>query len=180
MNDAELVEVLRCTANDSEDAICKGKKCPLYGYEGCCYDYAGLVAADRIEELLAEVERLRPVNGTPGNVYDRTLIDCMRGFGSVEVDENTRPEYFRKWRSFSELSALRLELLLKKIDQLDREKAALMEQLGKTDINCEYCAQQIEGYAPCDQFESCRECTADCACKDCENNSHWKWQGLKE
>ena len=47
------------------------------------------------------------------------------------------------------------------IRQLERERDALLEDLRGTD--------------PCDNCKFCGD-----ACKDCEEDEHWEWRGVKE
>ena len=67
------------------------------------------------------------------------------------------------------------------IQQLEREKEALLTALKCTDLECEHCKH-------CNIMENvckydCSDCELDadnCPCKECRKNSHWEWAGIKE
>lgn len=60
----------------------------------------------------------------------------------------------------------------------DALEAALMD-MKRADIDCTLCANNREN-APCDVADcDCSVCTQDCICKDCRDNSNWKWRETK-
>ena len=111
---------------------------------------------------------------------DRTLIDCLSGFGEVQLESNVRPEYLHKWQEFSRNGALRLESLLAEVETLKAEKQRLAECLRRVDSDCTYCAQAWKvNVKVCDGAPNCKECPSDdCRCKTCSDNSNWEWVGL--
>lgn len=67
------------------------------------------------------------------------------------------------------------------IQQLEREKEALLTALKCTDLECEHCkhCNSMENVCKCD----CSDCELDadnCPCNECRKNSHWEWAGIKE
>lgn len=67
------------------------------------------------------------------------------------------------------------------IQQLERERDALLKALKCTDIDCGHCkhCNTMEDVCQCD----CSDCELDadkCTCNKCRNNSHWEWAGIKE
>ena len=71
--------------------------------------------------------------------------------------------------------------LQKRIEQLEREKEALLTALKCTDLDCGHCkhCNIMEDVCKID----CSDCELDadkCPCNECRNNSHWEWAGIKE
>lgn len=53
--------------------------------------------------------------------------------------------------------------------------AALMADLKKVDTDCSFCAHNATP-APCEGTDNmCDQCTEDCVCKTCRDNSNWVW-----
>lgn len=81
------------------------------------------------------------------------------------------------------------KMAAQKIDKLEAElekTKALLSQavadLKDADVNCAYCAHK-QPPAPCAENEehyTCEECHHDCYCKDCDDNSKWEYQKIKE
>ena len=67
---------------------------------------------------------------------------------------------FNAYLHITNLQAENAELQ-KRIERLEREKDALLKDLKATD--------------PCD---NCKHCGDNC--KDCEEDEHWEWRGVKE
>lgn len=67
------------------------------------------------------------------------------------------------------------------IQQLERERDALLEAMKDTDINCDYCKHSdiMQNVCKCD-CSFCDIPADDCHCNECRNNSHWEWAGIKE
>lgn len=71
------------------------------------------------------------------------------------------------------------------ITELEQTKALLAEavkQVKELDIECKYCDHRWQP-VPCaetDDFFTCEECSYDCYCKECRNNSKWQWSGIKQ
>ena len=69
--------------------------------------------------------------------------------------------------------------------ELEKTKSLLNQallDLKEADVNCIYCGHKSPP-APCnddDQEIWCDDCCYDCYCKDCEDNSKWEYQKLKE
>lgn len=64
------------------------------------------------------------------------------------------------------------------IQQLEREKDALLKDLRATDPcdNCKHgdTAWECDGDCSfCDHSETCQ-------CRECDDDSHWEWAGIKE
>ena len=70
--------------------------------------------------------------------------------------------------------------LEQRLAQLERERDAAVEDLREADmVDCEHCKHyKVFGSEEC-QLE-CDECTADCPCKHCIDNSCWTWRGVQE
>ena len=68
--------------------------------------------------------------------------------------------------------------LQKRIERLEREKDALLKDLRATDPcdNCKHCGTAWE----CDG--DCSFCyhSETCQCRECDDDSHWEWAGIKE
>lgn len=111
---------------------------------------------------------------------DRTLIECLGGFGEVQLEAEVRPEYLHKWQEFSRNGASRLESLLAEVETLKAEKQQLVESLRREDMNCDYCGHAWKvNVKTCDGTPNCMECASeDCRCKTCRDNSNWEWVGL--
>ena len=64
------------------------------------------------------------------------------------------------------------------IQHLEREKDALLKDLRATDPcdNCKHCETAWE----CDG--DCSFCyhSETCQCRECDDDSHWEWAGIKE
>lgn len=67
---------------------------------------------------------------------------------------------------------------LERIKQLEREREALLTDLKAIDPcdNCKHCGTAWE----CDG--DCSFCyhSETCQCRECDNDSHWEWAGIKE
>ena len=61
--------------------------------------------------------------------------------------------------------------------QLKRERDALLTDLRATDPcdNCKHCDTAHECNGDCSFCER-----TECACRECDNDSHWEWKGIKE
>lgn len=68
------------------------------------------------------------------------------------------------------------------IQQLERDRAELLQIIIDVEANCEYClnARKYEEYCEaCDGF--CKRCEAqECKCKDCHRGSHFEWHSKGE
>lgn len=54
---------------------------------------------------------------------------------------------------------------------------AVLEDLKKADLECDFCAHSQED-APCDAADcDCSICTENCVCKTCRDNCNWQWHG---
>ena len=67
------------------------------------------------------------------------------------------------------------------IQQLERERDALLTGLKHADLDCEHCmhCNVMTDVCKCD----CSSCELDadkCPCNECGKNSHWEWAGIKE
>lgn len=69
------------------------------------------------------------------------------------------------------------------IQQLEEEKAALIEALRTADKDCEFCKHaNAYGQACVDNDFTCGGCTVleQCPCCDCSSlNNHWEWCGVR-
>lgn len=83
-------------------------------------------------------------------------------------------------RTDAELSAARAErdVITKRMTQLEQENAALLFDLKKVDIDCDFCRHN--GAAPEECDVECIRCKLDCPCKTCRDNSNYVWRGMKE
>lgn len=70
------------------------------------------------------------------------------------------------------------------IQQLERERDALLADLKEADMNdCCHCKSYIHSENnACEAADfNCDACeNNDCMCKDCRNNNHWEWRGVQE
>ena len=70
------------------------------------------------------------------------------------------------------------EEIIAAFDQVKRERDALLKDLRATDPcdNCKHCGTAWE----CDG--DCSFCyhSETCQCRECDNDSHWEWAGIKE
>jgi len=84
---------------------------------------------------------------------------------------------FNAYLHITHLQAENAELL-KRIEQLEREKEALLTDLRATDPcdNCKHCGTAWE----CDGDCSFCDHSETCPCRECDDDSHWEWAGIKE
>lgn len=84
---------------------------------------------------------------------------------------------FNAYLHITNLQAENAELQ-KRIERLEREKDALLKDLRATDPcdNCKHCGTAWE----CDG--DCSFCyhSETCQCRECDDDSHWEWAGIKE
>ena len=73
----------------------------------------------------------------------------------------------------------RVLMLEEHVRHLTSEKEALMTQLKEADIHCNYC-EHGDTVWKCDGDCSFCTMTDECNCRECDDNSHWEWVGIKE
>lgn len=93
------------------------------------------------------------------------------------------------------IAAHRMENLMKGIERTQKKNAQLRNQLqamererdhalkllGRIDLDCRYCAHNIQDESECERNNfQCSKCKADCICKECTEGSNWKWKGVED
>lgn len=91
------------------------------------------------------------------------------------------------WGSCSAYKKTILKMAAQRITKLEAELketkdllAGAVAALQKTDLTCDYCSHAYPP-APCgedDEHYTCDNCTHDCYCKDCRDNSKWEYNKL--
>lgn len=74
--------------------------------------------------------------------------------------------------------------MLDRIRELERERAALIDALIEVDTECKFCTHHRKP-VPCQEHPTgfiCSECTYDCPCRTCQDNSNyeWNWEDKKD
>lgn len=66
------------------------------------------------------------------------------------------------------------------IQQLERERDALLDALKKADVygECENCKHRDSAPSDCDC--ECGLCKRNCRCGECRDGDKWEWRGVKE
>lgn len=91
------------------------------------------------------------------------------------------------WGSCSTYKKTILKMAAQRITKLEAELketknllADTVAALQKHDFQCEYCIHK-DPPAPCgedDERYTCDNCTHDCYCKDCRDNSKWEYSRM--
>lgn len=81
-------------------------------------------------------------------------------------------------RTICKMAAQRIDKLAAELEKTKALLAVAVADLKEADANCAYCAHKSPP-APCAEDEehyTCEDCTHDCYCKDCVDNSKWEHQ----
>lgn len=79
-------------------------------------------------------------------------------------------------QTICKMAAQKIDKMAAELEQTKVQLAGTLEDLKKVDMDCSFCSHN-QTPAPCaedDEHYTCEDCTHDCYCKDCDNNSKWE------
>lgn len=86
-------------------------------------------------------------------------------------------------RTICKMAARKIDSMAAELERTKAQLAQALEDLKQADLDCKYCENNKEPAACTNdeqEYPFCKECPHDCPCKDCDDNSKWKYQKLKE